>query len=97
MDYPENKVAVKEGVYHIECDIDGTTYHGIANYGPRPTFEESEPQLEAFFDGFEGDLYGRELTITFIDYLRDIQTFDSPEALTEQLKTDLEKVRACYD
>lgn len=91
--YPDNKIEVKRGVYAVDCFTNGTRYIGIANYGSRPTFEEEEPLLEVFLDGFEGENYGEEITVGFTDYLRDIVKFDSAEQLTAQLRDDLERVR----
>ena len=38
----------------------------ITNYGARPTFENEEVRLETYLDGFDGDLYNRELKVEFI-------------------------------
>ncbi len=95
--YPENKVEVKTGVYTVLCTVDGNTYKGIANYGARPTFNEETTVLEAYLDGFEGDLYGKDVKIEFCEYIRDIQKFDSAEALKEQLDKDILKIRENND
>lgn len=91
--YPETKAEVKRGVYAVACTAGGERYCGIANYGPRPTFDEEEPLLEVFLDGFEGENYGEDITVEFTGYLRDIQKFASAEELSEQLKKDMESAR----
>ena len=93
INYPENKVEIKQGVYAVQCMIDGVQYKGIANYGARPTFDEEELVLEIYLDGYEGKNYGEEVTVEFIDYIRDIQKFDTPEELIAQLKSDLLRIR----
>ena len=51
------------------------------NYGARPTFGDARLVLESYFDGFEGDLYGRELTVFFDFYIRPVRKFESAEEL----------------
>ncbi len=95
--YPEKKVSVKYGVYSVICKIGENSYKGIANYGARPTFDEETPVLEAYIDGFEGELYGEEVTIEFVEYIRDIIKFENAEALKEQLDKDILKIRQSDD
>lgn len=90
--YPEWKQPVKYGVYSVKAEIDGTVYDGVANFGTCPTFDDERVALEVYFENFSGDLYGRVLTIKFVDFIRDIQQFDNAEALSEQVKSDLNKV-----
>ena len=87
--YPENKHEVKEGVYTVKCSIGENVYYGIANYGGRPTFDEALPVFEVYLDGFEGTNYDEIITVEFIDYIRDIQKFDSAESLNAQLTEDI--------
>lgn len=91
--YPPNKVEVKKGVYAVTCRTADGVYKGIANYGARPTFGEENPVLETYLDGFDGDLYGQDITIEFCKYIRDIQKFESAEALREQLDKDILIIR----
>lgn len=95
--YPENKVEVKTGVYAVRCTAGGQVYRGIANYGPRPTFDEFTPVLEVHLDNFSGDLYGQEVKVEFCGYIRDIVKFDSPEALKAQLDKDILTIRENHD
>lgn len=87
--YPANKVLVKDGVYGVEAEIDGAVYSGVANCGPRPTFGEDAVVLEAYFEGLSEELYGKPVTIKFVNYIRGIKKFDSAEALSEQISRDL--------
>jgi riboflavin kinase/FMN adenylyltransferase len=93
INYPDDKVLVKEGVYAIKCKVGDAEYSGIANYGARPTFGDETPVLEAYLDGFEGSLYGQNIEIQFINYIRDIVKFDGAEQLKEQLTRDLDSIR----
>ena len=76
-------------VYKVKCLVGEEEFIGIANYGPRPTFNEQSNVLEAYLDGFIGTLYGRSVTVEFIEFLRDIQKFESADDLKAQLKLDL--------
>ncbi|MCD8286807.1 MAG: riboflavin biosynthesis protein RibF, partial [Clostridia bacterium] len=87
--WPEGKIEIKQGVYNVLCDVEGVQYKGIANFGGRPTFNETEPLLEVHLEGFSGDLYGKTLRVEFVSYIRDITKFSSPEALIAQLNSDL--------
>ncbi len=77
-----------DGVYAVRAWLDGKPWPGAANVGPNPTFGEQARKLEVHLIGFQGDLYGRELTVEFLARLRDTQRFQSVEQLQEQLQVD---------
>lgn len=87
--YPENKHEVKEGVYTVRCAIGEHVYYGIANYGGRPTFGEDAPLFEVYLDGFDETYYDEIITVEFLNYIREIQKFDSAESLNAQLSEDI--------
>lgn len=93
MKYPVDKFEVKKGVYKVNVLVGDEQFIGIANYGPRPTFNEQSNILEAYIDGFIGTLYGRGITIEFVEYLRDTVKFESVEELKAQLKLDLKQAK----
>lgn len=97
VEYPQNKVEVKTGVYTVLCTVDGNTYKGIANYGARPTFGEDSVVLEAHLADFAGDLYGEEVKIEFCGYIRDTQKFKNAAELKKQLDEDILKIREQND
>ena len=92
--YPQNKVKVKQGVYTVKVTVGEKEYPGIANYGPRPTFDDENCVLEVHLDGYEGQNYGESVTVEFTDYIRDIVKFDSADALKAQLDADMQKIRS---
>jgi riboflavin kinase/FMN adenylyltransferase len=65
----------------------------MMNIGTRPTFEGKRQTLEVNILDFEGNLYGQQVTITFVVRLREERRFDSPESLVAQLNEDEEQVR----
>jgi riboflavin kinase/FMN adenylyltransferase len=67
--------------------------------GVRPTFgDDLEPLLEAHILDFDGDLYGREITVELLEFLRPEARFNSVEALVAQMEADIAEVReSCRD
>ncbi|MCE5199926.1 MAG: bifunctional riboflavin kinase/FAD synthetase [Armatimonadota bacterium] len=79
------------GVYVVESKIDHTSYTGVCNIGRRPTFGGHAQTIEVHFSGFQGDIYGHTLDVTFLRRLRDEMTFESPDMLADQIRKDLER------
>ncbi len=72
---------------------DGSVHRAAISVGRRPTFYEpgTAPVLvEAYLLGFDGDLYGEAVRVSFAEHLRAEQRFDSVEALIAQMKADVE-------
>jgi riboflavin kinase/FMN adenylyltransferase len=65
----------------------------VANLGSRPTFKEGERLLEVHLLDTTADLYGKSLDVDFLDRLRDVQRFDSIDALREQIGRDASAAR----
>ena len=83
------------GVYHVELQLDAQVYAGVANVGVRPTVEKgaATPLLEVHLLGYSGDLYGRQVEVTFLDKIRDEQKFDGLPALKAAIEQDIAAVR----
>jgi riboflavin kinase/FMN adenylyltransferase len=62
--------------------------------GTNPHYGGSERRVEAFLLDFEGDLYGRRLIVELWERLRDEQSFESEQALIDQIARDVERTRA---
>lgn len=86
-------IALKQGVYKGEIILHNKPYKTIINYGTRPTFDNDLSVIEAHIIGFSGDLYDKEITLYFTDYLRDIKKFSSEDELKNQLKSDIERTK----
>ncbi len=82
------------GVYVIDAEADGAPYRGVANVGFNPTFGENSLGVEAHLFDFQGDLYGREMTVWFRDRIRDERKFQSVDELVRQIGKDVEYARA---
>lgn len=87
-------VAPREGVYATRVSLDGKVYDAVSNYGRRPTVGADVPLLETFLFDFDGDLYGREIEVSFVAFMRDEMKFDGLDALKAQIAEDCVKARA---
>lgn len=74
--------------------VGDTPIASVSSLGTRPTVDGTEPLLEAHLFDFNGDLYGRRITVEFVAKLRDEETFDVLPALTVQMHRDAEQARA---
>ena len=71
-----------------------TPYKALANIGTNPTVGNDHLSLEVHLLDFQGDLYGKSLTITFLSFLREEKKFSSLEELRDQIAEDIRKVLA---
>lgn len=86
--------ALKHGIYAVRVHTSQGRFDGASYLGTRPSFDDGVAVLETFLFDFDGDLYGQEISIDVIDFLRDDKTFESAEALSAQMHIDCEKARA---
>jgi riboflavin kinase / FMN adenylyltransferase len=84
------KLVPKTGVYIIKTHINTVLYTGIMNIGFNPTVLGKHQTIEAHLFDFNEDLYGKEITIEFIYFLREEHKFESVEELVVQLNIDKE-------
>jgi riboflavin kinase / FMN adenylyltransferase len=83
------------GVYFAESKLDGVVYPGVVNLGYRPTVStgRSERTLEIHLFDFAREIYGKDLEVRFIRYLRPEKKFESIEALARQIEADVKQAR----
>lgn len=88
-----DKLLPKSGVYSIVGEVHGLEYMGFCNVGYQPTFRTRTKKLvvEVHFFGFDGDIYGESIQISFVEFLRPVKRFDSVEQLVEELYVDKEQ------
>lgn len=82
------KLIPKEGVYVVRTYYDGKLLYGMMNIGFNPTVQGSTRTIEAHLFDFNGDLYGKKLSVELLERLRDEKKFDSVEDLKLQLEKD---------
>ena len=85
---PTGAVKMKNGVYKTSVAVDERTYPAITNVGVCPTFDIRDAHAETFIKDFSGDLYGKEVEVLFLDFIREERRFDSPEELIMQINID---------
>ena len=90
---PKNKVIPKDGVYLTKTEFDGKFYCGITNIGTNPTVEDKQRRAENYIFDFSEDIYGNEIKIEFLRFIRGEKKFDSVESLAEQVKKDIETAK----
>lgn len=93
---PVGKVLPAYGIYATRAWVGGQPYPAATGLGVRPTFYEANPPaptIEAHLLDFERDLYGQEVTLEFVEYLRPEEKFLSIQALMEQIHKDIAQTR----
>ena len=90
---PEGLVTPKLGVYAAKATVDGKTYLAVTNIGSRPTVGGHQVRAESWLLDFQGDLYGKTVTLEFLEVLRPERKFDSLEELREQIFRDAQRVK----
>lgn len=81
------------GIYATFVHYEGVRYGAAAYFGKRPSFENDLPVLEVFLFDFEESLYGKDITVEFISFVREDLKFDDMEALKIQMEMDCEAVQ----
>ncbi|MBR5855948.1 MAG: bifunctional riboflavin kinase/FAD synthetase [Bacteroidales bacterium] len=87
--YNPLKAVPGNGVYAVWVEVFGKSYMGMCNIGTRPTVADSnERSIETYILDFDEDIYGLDLTVKFVEKIRDEQKFTSLQLLKEQLEKD---------
>lgn len=82
------------GIYAVRGKLtDGRVLDGAANLGVRPSFDPPKELLEPYFFDFSGDLYGQEIEVELVDFIRPEAKFDDLDALKAQMAADVEEAR----
>jgi riboflavin kinase/FMN adenylyltransferase len=85
---PDGVLIPKRGVYATRVTVDGKTYPAVTNIGTRPTVAGDSVTVESYLLDFSGDLYGKEIRIFFLGYLREEKRFSSQNELIMQINVD---------
>ncbi len=96
--FPTANIAIKDGaalpkngVYLTRATFDGTARYGITNVGRHPTVLVKKPLAETYLFDFDGDLYGKEIRLEFLDFIRPEKKFASLDELKDQVSSDANK------
>ena len=94
---PEEVVKLPFGVYACKAIAEGNEYLAVTNIGNRPTVGGHRITVEPWLLDFEGDLYGKQLTLSFYRFLRSEQKFPSLDALKEEIGKNAAETRKFFE
>ena len=80
-----------DGVYAGRCELNGRHHAVAVSIGPNPTFAEGDRKVECHVIGFNGDLYGIQMTVQLVARLRDVQAYSTTDALVAAISADVEE------
>lgn len=84
---------LKNGVYITNTYIEGKMYNSVSNVGYNPTVGNDKRNIETHILNFDGDLYGKEIKIEFLEFVRDEKKFESVEELKNRVIKDISSAR----
>lgn len=87
--YPENLVKLKFGVYITQVTIDAVQYSAITNVGIRPTYQTQTIGCETYIKDFCGEIYGKDMKVEFLQFVREEKKFLSLEELKNAILSDV--------
>ena len=93
LELPGGAVMPQKGVYACRAYVEEQCYLAVTNIGTRPTVNGEGVTVEAWLLDFQGDLYGKDLTLAFYDFLRGEKKFDSLEELGEEIRKNAVQTR----
>ncbi len=98
MVYPPKSTLVRRGVYQTLVSCEGALYPAVTSVGVAPSVRRDSRQLlvESYLYDFEGDLYGREICVEFLSFVRQELTFSTIDQLKAQIDKDLTAVRKLH-
>lgn len=95
--FPTGMLVPLHGVYAVRVQVDNTCYYGICNVGVRPTVNDGrDVNCETFIFDFDGNLYGKEMTVCFLHFLREERKFTALGELEAQIHLDVERAKSYF-
>lgn len=92
LDVWDELVLPASGVYATYVEVMGKTYAGATNIGFRPTVDGRTLNVETHIIDFDHDLYGQEISLSFVARIRDERKFPDLDSLIRQINADIQKV-----
>ncbi len=87
---PQEKILPPNGVYASKVYIEDKQYYGVTNVGRKPTVGDDNPiGVETYIIDFSDDVYGKNVIVQFVEFIREEKKFSNLEALKNQLKEDV--------
>ena len=92
-----NELVPPHGVYATTLEVDGIVHAAMTNIGTRPTFADgTAATIETHVLGFDGELYGRQVRLAFVQRLRDERRFDDVDGLKTQIEADKRRAERLF-
>jgi len=88
-----DELCPKTGVYAVTVEFRDAKYKGVANIGYSPTFDDHVFTVEVHILNFDENIYGQKIRVDFISRIRDEKKFENINALSEQIRRDIEKAQ----
>lgn len=94
--FPGSLAVPRFGVYACKAKADGAWYTAVTNLGTRPTVSGQGITVESWLLDYEGDLYGKPLTLDFYAFLRPEKTFPNLDSLRREIQQNANETRAFF-
>jgi len=93
---PDNDMLPPRGIYAAKLRVGHRLHNAAAYIGHRGTFHENKPQvLEVhLIDEVNIDLYGQQVEVSYLEYIRGDQVFENADKLKDQIKADIDTIRS---
>jgi riboflavin kinase / FMN adenylyltransferase len=88
---------LRHGIYAVRIALGKDRYDGVASFGRRPMFDSGVVLLEVFLFDFAGDLYGKNIDVAFIGWIREEQVFGSVDDLVRRMQEDARQARVALE
>jgi len=90
---PDKALIPAYGVYAVYLSTPEQCYRAVVNVGNNPTFGDSGTSIEGFIFDFEGDIYHKNITIEFVEFIRGEIKFADKSYLIDQIREDCRKAK----
>lgn len=91
-----DRLPLRDGIYATQVELDGRSFAAMTNVGAKPTFGDSNASIETYIFDFDGEIYGKEITLSFFKRTRDVTRFESAEQLKNQLAQDEAQIKEYF-
>ena len=95
--FPQDFIVPKFGVYASKVRLENKWYPAVTNVGIRPTVAKASMRSETCILDFSGDLYGKNVEVSLLKFIRDEIKFPDLDALSKQIEKDIIKARSIYN
>ena len=91
--FPDSLARPRFGVYACVARLPEGNFPAVTNLGLRPTVDGESVTVESWLLDFDGELYGREVTLDFFDFIRPERKFESLDAMREEIFRNAQQAR----